>query len=208
MLKDKKCSHCQLIKPLTEFHKNKSKKDGFADFCKKCYKELYSEDILKRAARYYKKYRQEALKRIKLRHKRSPWKRIFRMILFRCNNIKSLDYKYYGGRGIKCLITEDEIKELWFRDKAYKMKQPSIDRIDNDRSYTFENCQFLENSENAVKDKRIPILQYDLNGNFIKEWRSIIEAAKGLNVSVGNIGNHLCGNKNYTHAYGFIWKYK
>jgi hypothetical protein len=49
------------------------------------------------------------------------------------------------------LITEEELKELWFRNKAYLMKQPTIDRKDNNKNYTFENCQFLEKN---IHDKK------------------------------------------------------
>ena len=69
----------------------------------------------------------------------------------RCTNSKRDNYKYYGKRGIKCLITEDQIKFLWYRDKAYFMKIPSIDRKDNNGNYTLDNCQFIEQSENTKK---------------------------------------------------------
>ena len=38
---EKKCSHCGFTKPSTEFHKNRSTKDGLAKLCKSCVKELY-----------------------------------------------------------------------------------------------------------------------------------------------------------------------
>jgi hypothetical protein len=47
------------------------------------------------------------------------------------------------------------------------------------------------------------VLQYDLDGNFIKEWESASEAER-------NIGGDIkacCNNKQKTAA-GFIWKYK
>ena len=64
------------------------------------------------------------------------------------------DYKEYGGRGIKCLITEEELKELWFRDKAYLMTKPSIDREDNNGHYEFLNCSFIELSKNIAKGNK------------------------------------------------------
>lgn len=76
---------------------------------------------------------------------------ILNNIKSRCLNSKNPDYKYYGGRGIGFLITIEELIKLWFRDKAYNMKQPSIDRIDNDGHYTYENCRFIELSENTKK---------------------------------------------------------
>jgi hypothetical protein len=204
MVQNKKCSHCQQIKSIDNFHKNQSTKDELSSFCKLCMKTLYSKNILKRANKYYKKNRLFILKLHKNIRQKYPWKNIFKCIKQRCNNKRSLDYRYYGNRGIRCLITEEELKQLWFRDKAYLMKRPSIDRIDNNGHYTYGNCRFIENAENAVKNKRKKILQFDLKGNFIKEWLSIAEAQRTLKIF--NIHANL--QKNYTHAGNFIWKYK
>ena len=67
----------------------------------------------------------------------------------RCTYKNHPQYKDWGGRGIKCKILIHEIRMLWKRDKAYNMKCPSIDRIDNDGNYTYENCRFIEKAENS-----------------------------------------------------------
>ena len=36
MLKEKKCPKCRVVKPIVEFSKNKSKKDGYQYHCKEC----------------------------------------------------------------------------------------------------------------------------------------------------------------------------
>lgn len=54
--------------------------------------------------------------------------------------------------------------------------------------------------------KRKPVLQYDLDGNFIKEWESGYKAAECLKVSNGPI-SIVCNGKGLT-AYGFKWKFK
>ncbi len=77
------------------------------------------------------------------------WKKTISGIKSRCTNKNSPSYPRYGGRGIKCLITESELKTLWIRDKANNLKRPSIDRIDNDGDYIFNNCRFIETSLNA-----------------------------------------------------------
>jgi hypothetical protein len=61
----------------------------------------------------------------------------------------------YFIKGRKCLLTKEQIKFLWFRDKAYKMKRPSIDRINGDGNYELTNCRFIELSEN-VRGNRGP----------------------------------------------------
>ena len=78
-----------------------------------------------------------------------PWVIVYWWICARCNCKSGSSYKYYGGRGIKCLITKDELKELWHRDKAYEMESPSIDRIDSAGDYTMDNCRFIEKIENT-----------------------------------------------------------
>jgi hypothetical protein len=61
--------------------------------------------------------------------------------------------------------------------------------------------------ENARKEisllKQKSILQYDLNGNFIKEWNSGKEAAKINNFNPVNICS--CLNGKGKSAHGFIW---
>lgn len=81
----------------------------------------------------------------------------------RCGNPKSTGYRYYGGRGIKCLLTLNEIKFIWERDKAHLMEHPSIDRIDSNGNYEFSNCRFIEMAKNRMGNRnyfanRSPIL--------------------------------------------------
>jgi len=66
----------------------------------------------------------------------------------RCTDKKHENYKWYGGRGIKCFLTVKDLERLWKRDKAYKMKKPSIDRINNDGNYELSNCRFIEMIDN------------------------------------------------------------
>lgn len=48
------------------------------------------------------------------------------------------------------------------------------------------------------------IAQYDLNGNFIKEWESLTQASKTLNICIGNISSTINGVRN--QAGGYVWK--
>lgn len=51
------------------------------------------------------------------------------------------------------------------------------------------------------------IKQYDIEGNFIKEWNSSHEAAKELNLSQGNIATVASKNGRRKSTGGFIWKW-
>lgn len=75
---------------------------------------------------------------------------VWRNVRQRCESEGDPKYEYYGGRGIRCLISHEELIRLWRRDNADEMEQPSIDRRDADGHYTFENCRFREFAENRV----------------------------------------------------------
>jgi hypothetical protein len=46
-------------------------------------------------------------------------------------------------------MTKDDFKTLWFRDKGWLLKEPSIDRIDSKGHYILSNCRFIEMRENS-----------------------------------------------------------
>lgn len=50
------------------------------------------------------------------------------------------------------------------------------------------------------------VYQYDLDGNFIKEWESLVQIEKELGYSKNNL-SHCCLEKT-SSAYGYIWKYE
>jgi len=145
-------------------------------------------------------------RRMKEKKKLTPWIILWYDINKRCNNSNASNYKYYGYKGIKNLLSQDDVKFLWFRDKAYEMKKPSIDRIDSNGHYCLENCRFIEMKENISRAFSKPVLQYDLNGNFIREWKSATKASSYFKGSETSI-RHVLYGKNYT-AFGFQWKYK
>ena len=123
----KLCLKCNIEKDISEFHFRKDTL-SFRWHCNDCRKEHN-----------------------KIYLKAKPWKAVLYNIQRRCEYPNDASYKYYGGRGIQCLITEDEIKYLWFRDRAWELSKPSIDRIDNDGNYCLENCQFIEVGDNVRK---------------------------------------------------------
>jgi len=138
-MKTKICTKCKKNTPISNFYRDSRSLSGVQSKCISCdkaYKRKNSKKIYENNARYVAN---------------NPWIKTLSHIIARCSNKKHYGYKYYGGRGIKCLITLEELKQLWFRDKAYEMKKPSIDRIDSKGNYTFSNCRYMELSENISK---------------------------------------------------------
>jgi hypothetical protein len=48
------------------------------------------------------------------------------------------------------------------------------------------------------------VLQYDIHGNFIKEWSSVVEAKETLKIS----SIEKCANFKRKSAGGYVWRYK
>ena len=107
-------------------------------------KEIKNKSMQYRKKRIYNKNKQSW-------YKRNPWYKHLEGARRRCNNPNHKDYFYWGRIGIKCLLSNIDVKHLWFRDKAYLLDKPSLDRIDSKGNYTLNNCQFIEHAENTRK---------------------------------------------------------
>lgn len=91
----------------------------------------------------------------KVRAIKKPWYVGYRAAQSRCRNPKDKAYKYYGGRGIKLLMTPDDFKFAWFRDSAYLLKRASVDRVDTNGNYELSNIVYIEHTENVAKSNRL-----------------------------------------------------
>lgn len=137
--------------------------------------------------------------------KLKPWEKTYKRISSRCAPSGN-----YGKRGIRRFITPKELKKLWFRDKAYLLKQPSIHRKEGTKNYTITNCKYvelLENKTDNYKRKMKPCARYDLDGKFIEKYKSLTEASKKNGITYNSIRNVSNSKKSYNTAAGFIWKF-
>lgn len=100
--------------------------------------------------------------------------------------------------------------------------KPQINHINgnktDNRVYNLEFCTCSENNQHAFKlglnkarkgkenvcSKRV--LQYDLQGNFIREWESTMDIQRELKIRNSCIS--ACCNGLYKQSHNYIWKYK
>ncbi len=156
-METKKCSKCECDKELSEFFKSKRNKDGVRSQCKIC--ESKSNNL--RESKYRKlrkKYRQtETYKQIKrdyyqnnkekILSENANWRQTFKGRL--------LSYKRAAKkRNIEWLLSEDEFKSFWGINCSYcncDIKTIGIDRIENEKPYTIDNCQSCCSTCNSMK---------------------------------------------------------
>lgn len=90
---------------------------------------------------------------------------------------------------------------------------PHIQSSDFNQKRSKSLKKYWENKKHPLSGKIIPIdivekrykpvIQYDLAGNFIKEWKSQLEVSKYLKLDINN-----CLRNRYKSAGKFQWKYK
>ena len=102
-----------------------------------------------------------------------------------------------------CKMPESMIKKLTGRKLSKKSLEKRLLTIQNKKT---ENLKTLPKSSKIKNFEFVPIVQYDLNNNLIKEWFSLTEAVKTLNFKSHHITECCKGNRYKSN--GFKWKYK
>ena len=89
---------------------------------------------------------------------------------------------------------------------------PQVNHRDEDKTNnTIDNLEWCDAKYNinyGTRTERVckPVLQYDLLGNFIREWPSIRKVEEKLGINNGNISMCCIGNRK--SAGGYIWRFK
>ncbi len=80
-------------------------------------------------------------------------------------------------------------------------------KLNKEQSYNCGNARRGKKQSYKERLKRYKsVIQYDMNGNLIKEWESASSAAKGIGTTQGTISLAASGKRKTSH--GFIWRYK
>jgi hypothetical protein len=138
---------------------------------------------------------------------------------------------YEETRKTRSVIHSANLKRFYKTPEGIRIKKEAVAKVDQVAKIkkTVANTDYVKRTANtdwkartvkmdwkakvintdykSIADKnKKPILQFDKSGTFIKEWASIKEAGKSLNIYSSNITN--CAKGRERSAGGFIWKYK
>lgn len=100
----------------------------------------------------------------------------------RCYKKGTKEYDSYGGRGIRiCSEWYDEVTGKvnndnfisWAMNNGWRPGQ-QIDRIDNDKGYSPENCRWVTQKKNVRNKSNNRILTYKGESRCISEWAEIL----------------------------------
>lgn len=101
---------------------------------------------------------------------------IFQGMLDRCYNPKDRAYRWYGAKGIKVCdewIQNPESFEEWALDNGYQ-EGLTIDRKDELKDYSPENCRWTTLSDNAKYKSTTRIVEVDGIEHTGREWPNFL----------------------------------
>lgn len=111
---------------------------------------------------------------------------IWSHIKARCYNSNNPAYKNYGGRGIKVCDRWLNSFENFIADMGNRpTKKHSIDRIDNDKGYSPDNCRWATDIQQNRNTRKNRWIEYGDKRMILTDW------AKYLNTSVKNVHKML-----------------
>jgi len=199
MKKEKKCSKCGVVKPFSEFTKNRSKKLGYNSECKTCHTES--------TVAYY-------------RTKVGVVTKIYNTQIFHSKKRNHQLPTYTKKELMEWLFDQELFNKLYYdwKSSGYEKKLvPSVDRLDDYVSYNLSNIQLMtwgENKDKGHLDKvnginnkdSIPVIRYSLDLVEMKEYYSGAQASRETGIDASSISK-CCKGKQKVSG-GFIWKYK
>ena len=111
----------------------------------------------------------------------------------RCNNPKNKDYKNYGARGITICADWLDIRNFvaWCEETYPNIEGLSLDRIDNDKGYSPENCTWSSRTIQNINQRMKITNTSGYNGIIWNKKNSNWKAVIGINTKKVYIGSFL-----------------
>lgn len=194
----KNCTTCKKSKPLSEFSADKRGRYGRHSICRQCvtaYLRTYNKTKNGITSRIYGHQRQNSIRR-----GNGPPE----------YTLEELRAWIYSQPIFHKLYKE------WARSGYNKMLKPSCDREDDYQGYSLNRLRIMtwqENKDKGHSDRKNginnkvnkPIIQMDINGSFIKEFHSLRETQRQINIDHSSISRCCFGKQKTAGGYRFMF---
>lgn len=117
------------------------------------------------------------MSRLNRTHGRSktPLYRVWRRMIDRCENEKNDSFQYYGSRGIAVCAEWRNSFEAFERDMGPGYGAGlSIDRINNDRGYSADNCRWATDTEQNRNRRFNRLITFKGETRCVAEWAELV----------------------------------
>ena len=174
--KSKVCSICGEEKFVSEFYRHPTASLFCGSKCKECSKKSTHE--LRHPGTERKPLIQHGM------HGTKEY-RIWQHILKRCNNKNMSNYVRYGGKGVTVCKEWEESFVTFFKDMGAIGSFDSIDRIENSKGYSKENCRWATIKQQANNKTSNVLAEIDGVTRTVAQW------AEHIGVSSKSIYNRI-----------------
>lgn len=108
----------------------------------------------------------------RIEHQREDLLTIWRLMIQRCTDPSSPSFSDYGGRGIK-VCDRWLVFENFCKDMDKRPKNSTLDRIDNDKGYSPENCRWATLKEQANNKRSNRYIVFNGEMRTLQNWREL-----------------------------------
>ena len=131
----------------------------------------------------------------------------------RCTNPLAVNFRWYGGRGITVCEAWLNSFDAFYQDMGECPPGESIDRIDNNGSYSPDNCRWTNHKAQVSNKRNNRFITYNGETNTITEWANKLNILsdtiyyrinKGWPIEKAlqppmNTGRHVTSHNNANH---------
>ena len=113
---------------------------------------------------------------------RHPVYKVWASMLQRCTNQKDKYFENYGGRGIS-VSREWESFSNFIHDMGIPEKGMTLDRIDNDKGYSKENCRWATRNEQMRNNRKNINITFNGETKCVKDWATSLGFSSGQSIT-------------------------
>lgn len=141
---------------------------------------------------------------------KDPWKQEaytrLKVIRQRCNRKGHIHYRYYGGKGVRCMLSVEEFFDFYATKPNGSW---TVGRIDHSKDYTLDNIEW-QTMQDQVKERNkrhgLPKNRSSKKVEVVTDGITTIfnsqqEAAKFLDISKSEVVMYLKGNYKKPKSY-------